>query len=358
MTQPLPPADTPPAPVVEVLRTGTFNDLHGRAITIDATLLRELADSYDPALYQAPVVIGHPQHNSPAFGLLASPRASADALEVALTDLDPAFVAAHRAKRYPSRSLSFWPAHHPDNPLPDKGRAYLRHLGFLGAVPPAVKGLRGADLAAADTDIVTLELAAETASDDGADPAPALTDPSETPMDKPAAAPPAADPAATPSAAELAEREAALAARAQALDAREQALAQAEAARQRAEVTAFAERLADQARLRPADVPRVVEILLALDEARPDPAPAFAETGAAPQTPGQWLRARLAEREPLVALGEVATAARASGGTPRLSDAELAQRARALKTQRDAAGSPISFTEAVAAVEREQEAGR
>lgn len=349
------------APRVEVLRVGRFRDLHGRAIAIDAALLRELADSYDPALYQAPVVIGHPQHNSPAFGLLSEPRASATALEVALTDLDPDFVAAHRAKRYPQRSLSFWPAGHPDNPLPDKGRAYLRHLGFLGAAAPAVKGLRGADLAADAADVITLELAAEAVGDAGTAAVPdSLDDDLETPMADSPTAPAAADPTAAAAAAELAEREAALHARAAALDAREQALAQAEAARQRAAATAFAERLATEARLLPRDVAPVVELLLALDAARPDPAPAFAAAGddPAPQTPGTWLRAHLEAREPLVALGEVATAARV-GGQSALSNAEIAARARALKAKRDAAGSPISFTEAVAAVERgDQEAGQ
>ncbi len=347
------------APRVEVLRVGRFRDLHGREITIDAALLRELADSYDPTLYQAPVVIGHPQHNSPAFGPLSDPRATPTTLEVALTDLDPDFVAAHRAKRYPQRSLSFWPAHHPDNPLPDQGRAYLRHLGFLGGVAPAVKGLRGADLAAADADVITLELAAEAVGDAGtAAVLDALDDSLETPMADSSTAPAAADPTVTAAAAELAEREAALHARAAALDAREQALALAEAARQRAAVTAFAERLASEARLLPRDVAPVVEILLALDAARPDPAPAFAAAAGddpAPQTPGTWLRAHLEAREPLVALGEVATGTRVAGQST-LSNAEIAVRARALKAQRDAAGSPISFTEAVAAVE--QEAGR
>jgi hypothetical protein len=303
---------------VEVLRVGRFRDLHGREIAVDAALLGELADSYDPSLYQAPVVIGHPQHNSPAFGLLAEPRASATGLTVALTDLDAAFVAAHRAKRYPQRSLSFWPAGHPDNPLPDQGRAYLRHLGFLGGVAPAVKGLRGADLAAADAGVVTLDLAELSAGEPGgASPEP-IDETSEQTMTDTTPADSAADSTAAAQAAELAERESALETRAAALAAREQALAQAEAARRREQVTAFAEGLANQARLRPADVPRVVEILLALDEARPEPVPAFAEAGeAAPaQTPGQWLRARLAEREPLVALGEVASAARAGAETP------------------------------------------
>lgn len=136
-----------PSPRVQVLAVGTFRDMHGETIQVTPALIAQLADSYDPRLYAAPVVIGHPQHNSPRFGTLISPSASVEHLEVGLADLDPEFVTAHRQGRYPQRSLSFWPAGHPDNPLPLKDRAYIRHLGFLGAQPPAIKGLRGADLA-------------------------------------------------------------------------------------------------------------------------------------------------------------------------------------------------------------------
>ncbi len=48
-----------------------------------------------------------------------------------------------KAGRFKSRSASFY---HPDNPNnPKPGVYYLRHVGFLGAQPPAVKGLKAVE---------------------------------------------------------------------------------------------------------------------------------------------------------------------------------------------------------------------
>jgi hypothetical protein len=156
-TQPLQ-APAPTLPSVQVLRAGTVNDMNGTEINITPELMNELADSYSPAIHAAPVVIGHPRDNAPAFGHIAAVAINGDGLDAALDNLDPAFIEAHQAKRYPQRSLSFWPAGHPDNPLPDKSRPYIRHLGFLGAMPPAIKGLRGADLGSPRQGIVHITM--------------------------------------------------------------------------------------------------------------------------------------------------------------------------------------------------------
>lgn len=277
-----------PAPL-HIFRAGTYTDMHGREITITPEELAAAAAAYDPALHQAPIVVGHPKDNSPAFGWLASLAATGADLEGEPIEVDPEFAAAVRAGRYKTRSASFWQPEHPGNPKP--GVWYLRHVGFLGGAAPAVKGLRGADLA------------------DGAEPTLIIefTEPE------------ASMPEQTTETLDLAEREAALSAReaelaaqAEALAAREQALAQAEADRRRAEVTAFAEGLAEQARIRPADVPRLTEIILALAEHVPEPAAAFAAGEEdAPVDAATWLRGYLAGQPPLVELSEIATRARA-----------------------------------------------
>jgi hypothetical protein len=348
---------------VQVLRASTVRDMHGTPVEITPALMADLAASYDPTLYQAPVVIGHPAHNSPAFGLVTQPRLDGDSLDVGLADLDPAFVEAHRAKRYPQRSLSFWPAGHPDNPLPDKSKPYIRHLGFLGAMPPAIKGLRGADLATDPEGVIEIALA---------NPSDPLATQSETPMpDAQAQTPqppknppqPTSLPNGDAKATDLAERESALQAQEQALQAkldalaaREQALAEAETARRRAEVTAFAEQLASDAKLRPVDVPRVTEIILALDEHAAQPAPCFAEADASgavqERNAAAWLRDHLSNQPPLVALGEVATKGRAAADQAKgKSDAQVAQEARAYRARMAERGVVVSLAEAVDAVE-------
>jgi hypothetical protein len=138
---------------LHLARAGQFVDMHGSQVDLTPDLLSALAASYDPAIYQAPLVIGHPQTNSPAFGHLARLEATPDGLFGEPINVDPAFKAAVTSGRYPQRSMSYWPADHPSSPTP--GQPYLRHLGVLGATPPAIPGLRGADLAGDDA--ITVE---------------------------------------------------------------------------------------------------------------------------------------------------------------------------------------------------------
>lgn len=332
-----------PAPL-HIFRAGTYTDMHGREITITREELAAAAAAYDPALHQAPIVVGHPKDNSPAFGWLASLSATGADLEGEPIEVDPEFAAAVRSGRYKTRSASFWQPDHPTNPKP--GTWYLRHLGFLGGAAPAVKGLRGADLAADESAAVTIDFSSEDSA------MPNTTEPAGT-----------SDVPTLPSA-DLAEREAALTAReaelaqqAQALAAREQALAQAEADRRRAEVTAFAEGLAEQARIRPADVPRLTEILLALAEHAPEPAAAFAAgEGAEPVDAATWLRGYLAASPPLVELSEVASRERLGDI---LAPAPQSDEYFKVEYQRDPAlQAEFSSPETYLAFRRAQAAGR
>lgn len=316
---PNPPAAPPALASLHLARPGHFTDMHGTAVDLTPELLAQLADSYDPALYAAPLVIGHPQLNAPAFGHLARISLDDAGLWGEPINVDPAFAAAVRDARYPNRSLSFWPADHPGSPTP--GRPYIRHLGVLGAVPPAIPGLRGADLLASDCGIAVLEFAADAAAAPSPQPSPTgegdavpplLTTPAE---DSSMSAP---DPVA------LAAQVADLAAQAQALTARETALAEREAAAaqqaegiRRAQAIAFCDELASAARIRPADVPALAELVLRLDADAPAPCFAAPDSPEAPLAPGLWLRGWLGQVPPLVEMGETATAARARGpGSP------------------------------------------
>ena len=55
-------------------------------------------------------------------------------------DVEPQFAEMVNTRRFPKRSTAFYTPDHPQNPKP--GVWYLRHVAFLGAQPPAVKGLR------------------------------------------------------------------------------------------------------------------------------------------------------------------------------------------------------------------------
>lgn len=101
--------------------------------------------AYNPALHEAPLVIGHPKHDAPAAGWVKSLTGDAQGLTAEPQQVDPAFAELLAKHSFKKISASFY---HPDaanNPVP--GVYYLRHVGFLGAQPPSVKGLRPIELA-------------------------------------------------------------------------------------------------------------------------------------------------------------------------------------------------------------------
>ena len=52
----------------EIFRTGTLTSSQGKTITFSDGDLATIASSYNPSLHQAPIVVGHPKTNMPAFG--------------------------------------------------------------------------------------------------------------------------------------------------------------------------------------------------------------------------------------------------------------------------------------------------
>lgn len=127
---------------INIFRAGTHTSAGGESITFTPEQLREMADSYDPALHEAPIVVGHPKDNAPAFGWVGGVSFSDDGnVSVNPDQVDEQFGELVKAGRYKKVSASFYTPNSPANPTP--GRYYLRHVGFLGAMPPAIKGLDG-----------------------------------------------------------------------------------------------------------------------------------------------------------------------------------------------------------------------
>ena len=119
---------------IDVCRAGTWRDTAGREVALDeARLDRIVAEhaSADPA----PVVVGHPEADAPAFAWIDGLRRSGDRLQATLRDIAPAFREAVEAGRYAGRSIAL------------QGDT-LRHLGFLGGRAPAVPGLAPTQFAA------------------------------------------------------------------------------------------------------------------------------------------------------------------------------------------------------------------
>lgn len=125
---------------IEVFRAGTFTDMSGNAQTVDEATLQDIAAGYDRDLAPAPVVIGHPQTDTPAFGWVESLFVQGGILKATLEDTVAEFADMVKAGRYRRVSISMFLPKSRANPKP--GSFYLKHVGFLGATAPAVPGLK------------------------------------------------------------------------------------------------------------------------------------------------------------------------------------------------------------------------
>lgn len=126
---------------VEVFRPGTYTAMNGSTTTFSAEDVAAIAGGYDADSAPAPVVVGHPSHDDPAYGWVKGFSISEDGkLEAELHQLAPSFVDAVGEGRYRKISMSFFTPKHPANPKP--GSYYPKHVGFLGGAAPAVSGLQ------------------------------------------------------------------------------------------------------------------------------------------------------------------------------------------------------------------------
>lgn len=125
---------------VEIFRAGTRVTADGRALEFGRADLDEIVETFAAANPDGvPLVIGHPQTHDEAHGWVSKLWREGDSLFCDCADVSPALRDKIAARRLPNRSASFFPPRHPHNPTP--GRWHLRHVGFLGAVAPAVSGL-------------------------------------------------------------------------------------------------------------------------------------------------------------------------------------------------------------------------
>jgi len=141
---------------IKMLKPGRFKSMSGKVVNLTEAHLAATAAAYDPAIYAAPMVVGHPTVESPAYGKIAAADFSDGFLNGEPTKVDPAFARIVNGGYYDHVSLSLFEPDSPSNPVP--GVYYPRHLGFLGAVAPAVPGLGTVSLAADEAGVVSFAL--------------------------------------------------------------------------------------------------------------------------------------------------------------------------------------------------------
>ena len=232
--------------LLEIFKPGTFVSVEGAKITFSAADVAATAAAYDVAKHKAPLVVGHPKMDDPAYGHAATlSLSSSNVLLAEPINVDPAFADAVNNERWDSISASFWSPTNPRNPVP--GVFYLRHIGFLGAVPPAVPGLKQPSFADADdADLITINFA-----DNQQEPA------MQTELEK-------HQQKLKDEQASFADQQAAAQKRADDLAAREKALAAKEQKAREDEINSFAEGLVKSGKLLPREQTGMVAVLAAL----------------------------------------------------------------------------------------------
>ncbi|KAA6209017.1 hypothetical protein [Avibacterium paragallinarum] len=138
--------------LIDIFRAGRRPDANGNVVNITTESLQQAIDAYNPQFHESPVVIGHPKDNHPAYAWVKGLQLNGDTLQAELTQVDPDFAEMVQNGRFKKVSASFYLPDSPNNPV--AGKWYLRHVGFLGAVPPAVKGLRNPEFNEAEQGVV------------------------------------------------------------------------------------------------------------------------------------------------------------------------------------------------------------
>lgn len=137
---------------IHIFRPGTHTSAAGAVLSFTEADLAAAAAAYDPAVHEAPIVVGHPRGDAPAYGWVSGLSFAEGELVAQPAQIDAAFSELVSAGRFKKVSASFYTPDSPTNPKP--GAYYLRHVGFLGALPPAIKGLRPVEFGEADAGVV------------------------------------------------------------------------------------------------------------------------------------------------------------------------------------------------------------
>jgi hypothetical protein len=122
-----------PRPWIEIFRAGDYSAAGKGVIT--AQDLGRVVRNYDPTYHEAPETLGHRSDDQPAYGWIDALTVDGDKLLAREREVDPKFQEARRAGKFKKRSAAFY--------CDENGQVTgLRHLAWLGAGIPEVKGLQ------------------------------------------------------------------------------------------------------------------------------------------------------------------------------------------------------------------------
>lgn len=120
---------------IEIFKKGNHTDSSGKKINYTDDDINEIVNKYNLKVkesdsFEAPIVKGHPGSDEPAFGWVERLQKKGDVIIAKLKDVTPELMKEIRDGRFKKVSVALYS----DN--------MLRHVGLLGAMPPAIKGLK------------------------------------------------------------------------------------------------------------------------------------------------------------------------------------------------------------------------
>lgn len=102
---------------IHILKPGSFTDAHGQKVTFTEADLAALSGAYDPKLHEAPLVVGHPAHDTPAYGWVEGLKADQSGVYASVHQVDASLAEMVSAGRYKKSQPHFMaqiiPTHRP-----------------------------------------------------------------------------------------------------------------------------------------------------------------------------------------------------------------------------------------------------
>ncbi|MGA2296016.1 MAG: hypothetical protein ABSG15_00525 [FCB group bacterium] len=116
---------------LEIFKTGNQTDSSGNLEAYTEEKLDKIAEIYNSKVqesssYEAPLVKGHPASSEPAYGWVERLARRGNTLLAKIKEVSPELVEQVKKGMYKKISMSIYKD------------MLLRHVGLLGAVPPAV----------------------------------------------------------------------------------------------------------------------------------------------------------------------------------------------------------------------------
>lgn len=113
----------------EIFKTGKHTDSAGVEKEWTLEDLNTIVSNFQTVNPDVPICCGHVKSNSPAYGWVDNLRIEGDKLYASFKDVQNEFKEAVNKGLFRTRSISLSP------------ELILRHVAFLGAMPPAIKGM-------------------------------------------------------------------------------------------------------------------------------------------------------------------------------------------------------------------------